>query len=68
MRHAGSLPQLTSPTSTSMLMKRTSSGGGKDHGLVSFMIFLHNRRLYAYFDIILTCLYFARHLGESQRT
>lgn len=39
MRHAGSLPQLTSPTSTSMLMKRTSSGGGKDHGLVSFMIF-----------------------------
>ncbi|KAK4369655.1 hypothetical protein RND71_013447 [Anisodus tanguticus] len=31
MRHAGSLPQLTSPTSTSMLMKRTSSGG-KDHG------------------------------------
>ncbi|XP_060206691.1 uncharacterized protein LOC132634697 [Lycium barbarum] len=32
MRHAGSLPQLTSPTSTSMLMKRTSSGG-KDHGL-----------------------------------
>lgn len=35
MRHAGSLPQLTSPTSTSMLMKRTSSGGGKDHGLTS---------------------------------
>ncbi|KAJ8555939.1 hypothetical protein K7X08_013435 [Anisodus acutangulus] len=32
MCHAGSLPQLTSPTSTSMLMKRTSSGG-KDHGL-----------------------------------
>ncbi|PHT92139.1 hypothetical protein T459_00021 [Capsicum annuum] len=35
MRHAGSLPQLTSPTSTSMAMKRTSSGGGKDHGLTS---------------------------------
>lgn len=60
MRHAGSLPQLTSPTSTSMLMKRTSSGGGKDHGLVSFIIFLyHNRQLYAYFDFNLTCLYFA---------
>uniref|UniRef100_A0A5B6ZMZ7 Zinc finger PHD-type domain-containing protein n=1 Tax=Davidia involucrata TaxID=16924 RepID=A0A5B6ZMZ7_DAVIN len=35
MRHAGSLPQLASPTATSMLMKRTSSSGGKDHGLVS---------------------------------
>ncbi|XP_009778932.1 uncharacterized protein [Nicotiana sylvestris] len=35
MRHAGSLPQLTSPTGTSVLMKRTSSGGGKDHGLTS---------------------------------
>ncbi|GAA0144449.1 hypothetical protein LIER_04893 [Lithospermum erythrorhizon] len=30
MRHAGSLPQLTSPTAASMLMKRTSSSGGKD--------------------------------------
>ncbi|KAL3499142.1 hypothetical protein ACH5RR_038235 [Cinchona calisaya] len=35
MRHAGSLPQLTSPTATSTLMKRTSSTGGKDHGLTS---------------------------------
>ncbi|CAA2964995.1 phd finger [Olea europaea subsp. europaea] len=35
MRHAGSLPQLTSTTPTSMLMKRTSSSGGKDHGLGS---------------------------------
>ncbi|KAK3018841.1 hypothetical protein RJ639_003469, partial [Escallonia herrerae] len=35
MRHAGSLPQLASPTATSMLMKRTSSSGGKDHGPVS---------------------------------
>ncbi|CAK9184436.1 unnamed protein product [Ilex paraguariensis] len=34
MRQAGSLPQLTSPTATSMLMKRTSSSGAKDHGLV----------------------------------
>lgn len=34
MRHAGSLPQLASPTATSTLMKRTSSTGGKDHGLV----------------------------------
>lgn len=33
MRHAGSLPQLTSTTPTSMLMKRTSTSGGKDHGL-----------------------------------
>ncbi|KAL2600931.1 hypothetical protein AAZV13_10G139400 [Glycine max] len=33
-RHAGSLPQLTSASATSMLMKRTS-GGGKDHYLVS---------------------------------
>lgn len=40
MRHAGSLPQLTSPTATSMLMKRTSSIGGKDHGLVRFLVFL----------------------------
>ncbi|XP_027080766.1 uncharacterized protein [Coffea arabica] len=35
MRHAGSLPQLTSPTATSTLMKRTSSTGGKDHVLTS---------------------------------
>ncbi|CAI9093353.1 OLC1v1028836C5 [Oldenlandia corymbosa var. corymbosa] len=33
MRHAGSLPQLASSAATSMLMKRTSSTGGKDHGL-----------------------------------
>ncbi|KAI3453301.1 hypothetical protein Pfo_009964 [Paulownia fortunei] len=35
MRHAGSLPQLTCPSATSMLMKRTSSGGGKDHSVAS---------------------------------
>ncbi|KAA8525079.1 hypothetical protein F0562_007057 [Nyssa sinensis] len=35
MRHAGSLPQLSSPTTTSMLMKRASNSGGKDHSLVS---------------------------------
>ncbi|KAG8382574.1 hypothetical protein BUALT_Bualt05G0091800 [Buddleja alternifolia] len=35
MRHAGSLPQLTCPTATSMLMKRTSTGGAKDHGVAS---------------------------------
>ncbi|KAJ7952215.1 PHD finger protein family [Quillaja saponaria] len=34
-RHAGSLPQLTSPTATSILIKRTSGSGGKDHSLVS---------------------------------
>ncbi|KAK4400239.1 hypothetical protein Sango_1130000 [Sesamum angolense] len=34
MRHAGSLPQLTCPSATSMLMKRTSSGA-KDHGMAS---------------------------------
>ncbi|VFQ59817.1 unnamed protein product [Cuscuta campestris] len=34
MRHAGSLPTLTSPTATSILVKRASSGG-KDHGLSS---------------------------------
>lgn len=33
-RHAGSLPQLSSASATSTLMKRTS-GGGKDHHLVS---------------------------------
>lgn len=33
MRHAGSLPQLTGPSATSTLMKRTSSGG-KDQGMV----------------------------------
>lgn len=31
VRHAGSLPQLTSPTATSMLIKRTSSSGSRDH-------------------------------------
>ncbi|KAF5477970.1 hypothetical protein F2P56_004573 [Juglans regia] len=35
MRNAGSLPQLASPSATSMLMKRSSNSGGKDHGLVS---------------------------------
>ncbi|PRQ16739.1 putative chromatin regulator PHD family [Rosa chinensis] len=30
-RHASSLPQLASPTATSMLIKRTSSSSGKDH-------------------------------------
>ncbi|XP_022722110.1 uncharacterized protein LOC111279374 isoform X2 [Durio zibethinus] len=32
--HAGSFPQLASATATSMLIKRTSSSGGKDHSLV----------------------------------
>lgn len=36
-RHGGSLPQLTSPSAASMLIKRTSSAGGKDHCLVGFM-------------------------------
>lgn len=31
MRHAGSLPQLASTTSTSTLMKRTSTSGAKDN-------------------------------------
>ncbi|KAL3613744.1 hypothetical protein CASFOL_041818 [Castilleja foliolosa] len=35
MRHAGSLPQLTGPSATSVLIKRTSSGGGKDHIVAS---------------------------------
>ncbi|KAK2664408.1 hypothetical protein Ddye_002982 [Dipteronia dyeriana] len=35
MRHTGSLPQLASPTATSMLIKRTSSSGGKDLNLGS---------------------------------
>ncbi|KAL5551500.1 hypothetical protein UlMin_001676 [Ulmus minor] len=35
VRHAGSLPQLASPSTTSMLTKRTSSSGGKDHSSVS---------------------------------
>ncbi|KAK9049752.1 hypothetical protein SSX86_031276 [Deinandra increscens subsp. villosa] len=36
MRNAGSLPQLSSTTpTTSTLMKRTSTNGGKDNGLVS---------------------------------
>ncbi|XWS61507.1 hypothetical protein CRYUN_Cryun07bG0131200 [Craigia yunnanensis] len=34
VRHTGSFPQLASPTATSMLIKRTSSFGGKDHSLV----------------------------------
>lgn len=34
VRHTGSLPQLSSPTATSILIKRTSSSGGKDHSLV----------------------------------
>ncbi|XWS38133.1 hypothetical protein CRYUN_Cryun19dG0104100 [Craigia yunnanensis] len=32
--HTGSFPQLASPTATSMLIKRASSCGGKDHSLV----------------------------------
>ncbi|XP_021900330.1 uncharacterized protein LOC110816440 isoform X2 [Carica papaya] len=35
VRNAGSLPQLASSTAMSTLTKRTSSSGGKDHGLVS---------------------------------
>ncbi|XP_058104992.1 actin cytoskeleton-regulatory complex protein pan1 isoform X2 [Magnolia sinica] len=35
MRHAGSVPQLVSPSATSMLAKRPSSSGGKDHISVS---------------------------------
>ncbi|KAJ9173797.1 hypothetical protein P3X46_016900 [Hevea brasiliensis] len=35
VRHAGSLPQLASPTATSLLIKRTSSSGGRDSSLVS---------------------------------
>ncbi|KAL7191014.1 hypothetical protein ACSBR2_023148 [Camellia fascicularis] len=35
MRHTGSLPQLASPTATSMLIKRTSSSGGRDQSLVA---------------------------------
>lgn len=35
MRNAGSLPQLNSPTSTSTLLKRSSTSLGKDNGLVS---------------------------------
>ncbi|KAM7256828.1 hypothetical protein ACFE04_012569 [Oxalis oulophora] len=34
VRHSGSLPQLASPTATTILIKRTSSSGPKDHGLV----------------------------------
>ncbi|XVF10291.1 hypothetical protein REPUB_Repub07fG0170000 [Reevesia pubescens] len=34
VRHTGSFPQLASSTATSMLIKRTSSSGGKDHSLV----------------------------------
>ncbi|TYH97927.1 hypothetical protein ES332_A12G274600v1 [Gossypium tomentosum] len=33
VRQAGSFPQLASATATSMLMKRTSSSGGKDHSM-----------------------------------
>ncbi|KAL6005750.1 hypothetical protein ACLOJK_006323 [Asimina triloba] len=35
VRHAGSMPQLASPSATSMLAKRPSTSGGKDHVLVS---------------------------------
>ncbi|OMP02789.1 Zinc finger, PHD-type [Corchorus olitorius] len=35
VRHTGSFPQLASPTATSMLIKRTSSSGGKEHSMVS---------------------------------
>nr|XP_043630858.1 protein phosphatase 1 regulatory subunit 12A [Erigeron canadensis] len=35
MRHAGGLPQLATGTSTSTLMKRTSTSGLKDNGLAS---------------------------------
>ncbi|GMJ00484.1 hypothetical protein like AT1G32810 [Hibiscus trionum] len=34
VRQTGSFPQLASATATSILMKRTSSSGGKDHSLV----------------------------------
>ncbi|KAJ7945103.1 PHD finger protein [Quillaja saponaria] len=34
-RYAGTLPQWASSSSTSMLIKRTSGSGGKDHSLVS---------------------------------
>lgn len=34
VRQAGSLPQLASPSATSMLIKRTSISGGKDHSSV----------------------------------
>ncbi|KAJ9148162.1 hypothetical protein P3X46_030244 [Hevea brasiliensis] len=35
VRHAGSLPQLATAAATSMLIKRTSSSGGRDHSLAS---------------------------------
>ncbi|KAL6979387.1 hypothetical protein U1Q18_021052 [Sarracenia purpurea var. burkii] len=35
MRHTGSLPQLGSPTATSMLIKQTSSSGGRDYSVVA---------------------------------
>lgn len=38
VRHGGSVPQLASPSATSMLIKRTSSSGGKDHSLVRFLL------------------------------
>jgi len=34
VRHVGSLPQLSSASATSMLIKRTSSSGGKDQHTV----------------------------------
>lgn len=41
MRHAGSLPQLASPTGANMLMKQSpSSSAGKDHGPVSCTCYL----------------------------
>lgn len=40
MRHAGTLPQLSSSSATSILIKRSSSSGGKDHNLVRCVVFL----------------------------
>lgn len=39
VRNAGSFPQLSSPSTTSMLIKRTSSSGGKDHSLVRYVVY-----------------------------
>lgn len=38
MRNAGSIPQLASSSAASMLMKRTSNSGGKDHSLVRWFL------------------------------
>ncbi|XAR70109.1 hypothetical protein NMG60_11026865 [Bertholletia excelsa] len=35
LRHTGSLPQIASPTATSILIKRTSSSGGSNHSTVA---------------------------------